>query len=280
MVRGLGRINLIVKENSWARINELGLHIEELVLDGKQVLKPSEDGHQTHGGCAFLIPYANRIRNGTYYLGDERYRLTRNAEGNSIHGFGKDLTWAIKKNTEGSIEGSCLAKGEGYPFDLQSAISMTIERTSLRIEMRFRNNNNKNIPLSPGAHPYFLISHDWKVHFESPIEEVEYADKYFPNGNLLNVKEPEINVNGRTAWDNCFKGGGGITLKDSFKSVIIKRINMGYFVMYNGIYSERKSVAIEPMVAPPDSFNNGISLVMLKPGKEFRCGFEIIIGPP
>ncbi|MHB1492632.1 MAG: aldose epimerase family protein [Thermoplasmataceae archaeon] len=276
----MSKTNLIAKGNSWARINELGLHIGELVLDGHQVLKTSEDGHQTHGGCAFLIPYANRIRNGTYYLGDERYGLTRNAEGNSIHGFGKDLTWAIRKNTEDNIEGNCLAKGEGYPFDLRSEISMAIGRTSLKIEMRFRNNDNKNIPLSPGAHPYFNISQDWKVHFGSPIEEVEYADKYFPNGNLLSVEEPEININGKTAWDNCFKGGGCITLKDSFKAVIINRINMNYFVLYNGLYSERKSVAIEPMVAPPDSFNNGISLVMLKPGEEFRCGFEIIIGTP
>ncbi|EQD37258.1 Aldose 1-epimerase, partial [mine drainage metagenome] len=139
-------------------INEIGLHINELILDGIEILKPSKDGHQTHGGCAFLLPYANRIKNGFYKFNSENYELQKNVEGNSIHGFGKELLWEVKMKNKHIVDGMCSIIGHGYPFNLKANIRLELDSSTFRVRLYFKNEGKIQLPLSPGAHPYFLFS--------------------------------------------------------------------------------------------------------------------------
>ena len=262
-------------EKSSLRINRRGLHLDELILDGIEILMESEDDSQTHGGCAFLIPYANRIRNGTYSIGSREFHLKKNAEGNSIHGFAKDIPWNVEVTQTNRAVGRCKIKGEGYPFELNSTIEMELNGNSLNVKMSFLNLSSQAIPLSPGAHPYFLTSESWNISCEFGIDEVEYKDGFFPNGIMKPVNDPNRFLTNSKNFDNCFKGGGKLRLNDGERNIVLERNNMDYFVIYNGKFASGRSVAIEPMVAPPDAFNNGISLVMLKSGEKFNCGFTI-----
>ncbi len=268
---------LIRNERSSLIINRKGLHLDELILDGKEILMKGEDGSQTHGGCAFLIPYANRIKNGIYSLGGRVYDLHKNAEGNSIHGFAKDMQWNIEVTQKNKAVGRCKIRGEGYPFNLHSTIEMELTGNSLNVKMSFINLSQQEIPLSPGAHPYFLSSGEWFLSSEQKIDEIEYEDSFFPSGIMKPLNEPETFFNSSKSFDNCFYGGGKLILKDSEKEITLERHNMDYFVIYNGKFAAGKSVAIEPMVAPPDAFNNGISLVKLNSGEKFNCGFKISV---
>ena len=268
---------ILRNEKSSLRISRRGLHLDELILNEKEILMRSEDGSQTHGGCAFLIPYANRIRNGTYSIGKREYYLSRNAEGNSIHGFAKDMQWNIEVTQMNRAVGRCKISAEGYPFNLHSTIEIELFANSLNVKMSFLNLSSQTIPLSPGAHPYFLTSGEWSISCENGIDEVEYEKGFFPNGIMKQVNDPDQYFNSSKSFDNCFKGGGKLILKDSERYITIDRYFMDYFVVYNGKFASGKSVAIEPMVAPPDAFNNGISLLMLKSGEKFNCGFTISV---
>ncbi|MHB8361668.1 MAG: aldose 1-epimerase, partial [Thermoplasmataceae archaeon] len=257
------------EKNSSAIINEIGFHINELILDGIEILKPSNDGHQTHGGCAFLLPYANRIKNGIYKFNSEIYEFQKNAEGNSIHGFGKELLWEVKKNKH-IVDGMCNIIAPGYPFNLKVNIRLELDSSTFRVRFHFKNGGKTQLPLSPGAHPYFLFSEKWTIKFSEQVEIVEYKDNFFPTGNFIKIGNVDEYFTYQSNFDNCYKGGGVIEMEDNGKKVSLIRDDMTYFVLYNGKYSEGKSIAIEPMCSPPNSFNNRISLISLNPGDEYE----------
>src|ERR1700733_7858905 len=101
--------------SSEAKISPDGGYVARLSLDGEEVIKPSNDGSQTHGGIAVLIPYAGRIRSGRYTFEGRSYRLPVKADGHAIHGFAKDARWKLTTEKTGSVTlGSRLRSAE-YP---------------------------------------------------------------------------------------------------------------------------------------------------------------------
>jgi len=260
----------IYSGTSHLEFDDQGAHIRSAVLKGKNILMQSPDGHQTHGGAAVLIPFANRIRDATYVIDGTRYFLPRNNGQHSIHGLTRERTWNVTSIDDRS-ELYLRLEDSGYPGILDCRIVMKISTSSFSVSMNFVNISSKDQPLSPGMHPYFLFNGSWRITEPSNLHMLEYRDSYFPTGRLLEFDRKLLSSESGRKFDNCFLMGNRVGIDLGDHRIRIDTENMPYFVVYNGEYSLNKSVAVEPMVGAPDAFNNGIGLKIMKPGESFSC---------
>lgn len=259
-------------------IDSHGAYLKTLSLSNREILMPSPDGNQTHGGCALLVPYANRVRNAAYSWKGKEYHLPKNDGANSIHGLTKDMNWESSvKGTE--IELSTVIEDEGYPSILKCNVIYRLNDASLEVDMLFMNAGGEGVPLSVGMHPYFNHAGNWSIEPASTMKMLNYADSYFPDGTSKGINPPIISSEDQREYDNCFLVGSSVKLTAKDYEMKIATSNMDYFVVYNGKYANRQSVAVEPMTSAPDAFNNRIGLVTLEPSKTFSCSAKFSIFP-
>lgn len=265
----------ISRSLSKAEIEEKGAYLKSLVIDGQEVIKRPVDESPTHGGSAVLIPYAGRVRNASYTYNGRLYELPRNNGSNSIHGFLKDEVWSSNHQKSDSVTFSCDFSHSGYPSMIHTEIEYVIRSGGLEVNTSVKNTGDERIPLLIGFHPYFLTGGEWRLSHTEKIRQLNFEDGYFPDGTYRKVDFNRLKNMQDMEFDNCFEGGGVVTLVRKGSSITIRRTNMPYLVIYNGTYSEGLSVAIEPMTGAPNAFNNGIGLIEVDPGKEFTCGFSV-----
>ncbi|MEM0155085.1 MAG: aldose 1-epimerase [Thermoplasmataceae archaeon] len=263
---------------SLARVDRLGAYIDSFQLSGRQILMVSPDGRDTHGGCAVLAPYANRVRNAVYVWNDRPYILPRNDGMNSIHGLVKQEKWSYDSETRQAPNITELKYdlvSPCYPSRIVIKNKYEIETDFFDVTCNVTNVGESSCPLVIGFHPYFLFRNKWSLSHENDLYKLQYKDSYFPSGEM---EKTDFNGAGdlqSSNFDNTFFGGGKVTLNAGDHSLEIERRNMEYLVIYNGKYSKNTSVALEPMTGAPDAFNNRIGLVTLDAGKEFQCGFKV-----
>lgn len=258
-----------------ASIDLQGGGIHSLEADDVGIIKPSNDGHKTHGGMAILAPYANRIKRGTYSFMGSTYELPLNMEGNAIHGFAKDSTFSLVKESSSSCRLRSVLTGKGYPWKIRLDVSYVAGANDFKCTAMAHNLSDFPAPFQIGFHPYFTFSGYWSLIGDKPGAYLEYREKYFPDGSA-NVIDPFMLES--SEWkniDNSFMQTGRIIFTTNGRKLIIERENLNYLVLYNGVYTEGKSIAIEPMTAPPDAFNSELGLLTLNPGSTTRVSFKI-----
>ncbi|MCL4452165.1 MAG: aldose 1-epimerase [Candidatus Thermoplasmatota archaeon] len=258
-----------------ASIDLHGGGIQGLEADNVSLIKPSNDGHKTHGGMAILAPYANRVRNGTYSFMGSTHKLPLNKEGNAIHGFAKDSMFSLIKEDGSSCRIRSVLTGKGYPWKIRLDISYLIGDTDFKCTAKAHNLSDTPAPFQMGFHPYFTYSSYWSLISNQPGAYLEYKEKYFPDGSAKVIDPFLLESSDGKNLDNSFLHSGKVIFTTRGRKLIIDRENLNYLVLYNGVYSEGKSIAIEPMTAPPDAFNNELGLLTLNPGSTIRVSFKI-----
>lgn len=258
---------------SMIEIERKGAHIRSLILGGIDVLMPAIDEVQTHGGCALLIPFANRVRNAEYEWEGKKFKLPKNNGKNSIHGLTRDIIWE-QTASYGRIESTTYIENDGYPSTLDCRVIFELSSTSLAVKLLFRNSGKTSAPLSVGLHPYFRHKGRWDVVSPGVMKGLGTIDQYFPDGSLVDINPPRLSSMDERAYDNCFLVGSSVTLDTTDYALNIRTVGMDYFVVYNGKYSRAESVAVEPMTSAPDAFNNQIGLLTLDAGESLSCSAE------
>ncbi len=260
-----------------AVLNTHGAYLEQIFHDDKPVVVPTSDGKETHGGAAVLIPYANRVRDARYRYGGSDFVLPKNNGENSIHGLVRDLTFNCEEVSDDFIELTCRVPPGMYPSELLVDIKYSIDGGTFRTEVRSTNAGKKSAPYMAGFHPYFYTGGEWNLTTGESVRELRYKDSYFPDGSTSDFDFNKIANLQKENLDNCFVGGGTITIGTGEHSIEIRRKNFPYFVVYNGEYARGISAAVEPMTGAPDCFNNGIDRVDLEPGSAHFCEYSITL---
>jgi aldose 1-epimerase len=262
-------------QTGYAEVCDRGAHLSALFMDNKEILKGSGDGVATHGGSAVLIPYAGRVRGGRYSFNGRNYSLPVNSEGHAIHGLVLGSKWMAVSVSGASAIMTTQLKHDGYPSPLELSVKYSfLSPTSFGVEFEATNAGLRDAPIVVGAHPYFFAK-KWSLRHETGIQRLLTEDTHFPNGEFEDFSFNGKRFTNEQLFDDCFVGGGGLTLVADGYSLRITRFNMPYFVVYNGEYAEKVSVSIEPLSGAPDAFNNRIGLKILEPQETFRCGFEL-----
>lgn len=262
--------------SSQAQVLRKGAYLKALSLDGNELLKPTPDDSFTHGGCAVLLPYAGRVRNGTYVYQGKRYSLPKNNEGNAIHGFLKDTELQVIRKEGSAIELGTSLEHSGYPTVLGVKVRYEISQYNLSVSCTATNSGKLKAPLSIGFHPYFL-GKEWELSHKCNVTKLNMVDGLFPDGETIPFDFNGKKFGVKKKFDDCFSFSCNALLKTESYKLEIRKRRMPYVVVFNGRWAENRSVAFEPYTSAPDAFNNGIGLIHLSSGDSFECGFEVVL---
>jgi aldose 1-epimerase len=252
--------NLVVE------VYEVGAYVAAIYdVGGREWLLRGDVSRPTKAGMAFLAPYANRVRGGSYEFDNVTYELPRNQEGHAIHGLLLSEAFSVDDMDERSVELSARLRHPGYPTELLVKVKYEVSG-SLKATATFVNVGPRRAPLVVGWHPYFRVAEPWRLIPEGQVVLCESVNK-IPTGRLL----PHA-FGDDGDYDDCFLvQSGRIRLESPLGLVSISSDNMKFFQVYTGVEG---TVALEPMSGAPDAFHNGLGLAVVGPGETRQFSFE------
>ncbi len=240
-----------------------------------------------------LSPYVCRLHNGKYNYQQKEYALNGFYLGHhAIHGLLFDASFEIT-NTKSTETGSSVTfchhyKGTdtGYPFAFTLHVKWRLTaENELQVITTATNNHSSSIPFSDGWHPYFTIGQTidtTTLRFNSN-QQLEFSEDLLPTGNfVVDNRFTTGQTMENIVLDNCFLLGNDQQIKNycSLKNeaitlTILPDKNYPYLQIYTPPH--RKSIAIENLSSAPDSFNNGIGLVVIEPNHtvEFSTTYKL-----
>lgn len=105
-----------------------------------------------------LVPYSNRIGDGSFEWNGKRYALARNfpPEPHAIHGVGFEQSWRVAaRDADSATLVLHHRPGASWPFAFEAQQRIQLGEGILAIEMTARNLADRAAPLAFGHHPYF-----------------------------------------------------------------------------------------------------------------------------
>jgi len=299
----------IVKDTqsgSWMSfVPDLGGMVTELVLSAKEESLSCIHGNDTYEEfeaakmlyrSGKLSPWAGRIDKGKYMWNGKSYDLEKNdpTGTHAIHGLLAFKSFEVRETILEDGEAKVTLFYEynreqtGYPFHFCLTVEYHLTPSEFICTTFIKNLGEENIPMSDGWHFYFKIGEGIDhLQLKMPgVEEVKLNERLIPSGEFSAYDEfSNFKVLGTKFLDNCFivKQNGRVVTSLQHPT-LNKQLNIWqdsgegiyrYLVIYTP--PDRKSIAIEPMIAAPNAFANGMGLYSLKPGEEItlRNGVEM-----
>ncbi len=138
---------------------EIGGSIVGFTFGDRPVLRPIPQGTtDVLETCSFpLVPYANRIENGTFEFGGRPVRLPLNFgdHPNSLHGHGWQTAWRVGATSRDRLALAFDHAPDAWPWAYTSEQVFTLTDDGLRLQLSLRSRDDKPMPYSLGLHPYF-----------------------------------------------------------------------------------------------------------------------------
>ncbi|ECO7912559.1 aldose-1-epimerase [Salmonella enterica] len=286
-----GNTILLAAGDYRTQIVSVGAGLAELTWQGKHLVIPHkpEEMPLAHLGKV-LIPWPNRIANGIYQHDGHEYQLPINEHGSNaaIHGLLAWRDWQVDELTATKASFSIfLPPSYGYPFALISQVIYSLDATTgLSVEIISQNIGDKPAPYGVGVHPYLTCDlapvDDYTL--QLPAKEVFAFDTQSNSSTLLRVDELNLDYSiqqkiGDKRIDHTFK-----TYSERWEAKIINHqqelavslcSDQPWLQVYSGEKLNRRGLAIEPMSCPPNAFNSGIDLLLLKPKQQHILFFNI-----
>ena len=266
------------------------------VLDGYGPGEPARSGRGQ-----VLIPWPNRLEDGSYEFDGERHQLplTEPERGNAIHGLVRSAHWhAAEKDGERVVMEHALRPQPGYPFSLDLWIEYLLSADGLRVETTATNVGAEACPYGAGAHPYVTVGTptvDSAV-LHAPARTVLESDERGLPAGRASVEGTERDFRaprplGATVLDHAFTGLERDD--DGLARVRLEAPETGraltvwvdesypYLMLFTGDPLpdvSRRSIAVEPMTCPPNAFRTGEDLIRLEPGDSTTSTWGIAPG--
>ena len=108
-------------------------------------------------GCFPLVPFANRIRGGSFRFGGQDIVLMPNLarDASPLHGQGWRAAWDARRVSADAIELAYRHGAGEWPWTYEAHQRMTLTPGSLSIELSCRNLSALPMPCALGLHPYY-----------------------------------------------------------------------------------------------------------------------------
>jgi aldose 1-epimerase len=282
-----------------AVVVEVGGGLRSYVVGDREVL----DGYAVDELCPsgrgqLLIPWPNRLEDGSYQFDGETHQLSLDEpeHGNAIHGLVRWASWtATTQAPERVVLEHELHPRPGYPFSLELRTAYALSDAGLRVETTATNTGTGPAPYGAGAHPYLTLGTPTVdvLTLRAPAATVLRSD----DRGLPTSEEPvdgtELDFRraraiGATRLDHAFtdlergedgvarvevadpSSGAGVTLWVDER--------FGYLMLFTGDPLPdvaRHSIAVEPMTCPPNAFRTGRDLIRLGPGESVTGAWGI-----
>jgi aldose 1-epimerase len=231
---------------------------------------------------AKLSPFVCRISRGRYtYQGQSFEFENKFGDGSAIHGLLYNKPFRVTAEKKSPEEASVQLEyhynkdDPAYPFQYRTTIRYTLKTSGrLYLETTVQNFSPVPIPIADGWHPYFSLEgevSDWLLSFRSR-KNVAFDEKLIPLGHLVETtgfyKPAPI---GDQFFDHCYAldedtqrpAATLLNPRNGLRLSLFPDHSYPYLQIYTP--PDRKSIALENLSAAPDSFNNGMGLIILEP---------------
>lgn len=279
-----------------ASIKSLGAELCSFKLkkDGTEYLWQADPGYWGRH-APVLFPIVGRLVDNEYNLDGKVYQLSQ-------HGFARDMEFVLRESDDQHVVYQLLANEttlEKYPSKFELLIEYTLKGHELTVAYKVKNQDDKKMYFSIGAHPGFrcpLQSGECFEDYYLEFSKKETANKYKLEDGFIS-DQMEIVLNNENIIplsyylfkDDAlvFKGlqSDAVTLKShkSNKTVMMKFAGFPY----HGIWSKPEGgapfICIEPWYGVADKiggkkeFTEKEGIRVLKPGECFACHYSIMI---
>lgn len=259
-------------------------HGDRPLLDGF-----AEDAMAAGGRGQLLMPWPNRIRDGRYTFGGRELQLalTEPARHNASHGLVRWVAWTLEELTPTSVSLVYrLVAQTGYPWTVDLHVLYDLSADGLTVTQTATNLSPEPAPYASGAHPYLRLGgriDDLELTVPAsrrlevddrmlPVAEHPVGEDHdFRTARRIGDAVLDVALGGLTHHD----GRATVTLRDPGDSGegVALWVDEGHrwLQVFSGDTDpshRRRSLAVEPMTAPPDAFRSGTDLVTLAPAGE------------
>lgn len=268
--------------------------LQQNIIDG-YVSEADYNANANWFKSAKLSPFVCRLRNGEYEYENIKYKTGKYFIGKeALHGLLYDAVFEIKRIE--ITEEYALAelyflydnKNEGFPFEYSCNILYKLFKNNLlSVETKIKNESNSTMPLNDGWHPYFSLSNtidDCKLFINSETKLV-LGDDLMPTGKFNTDKHfsnsfPLTNISLDTSFLIKEFASPSCILSSKNKNISLEILcDESYPYLQVFTPDHRKSIALEPLSSPPDSLNNKMHLIYLKPKevKTFAVKYKVLV---
>ena len=281
---------------------EVGGGLRSYSAGGRELLDGyGADEMCTSGRGQVLLPWPNRIEDGTYEFDGRRHQLPLDEPEarNAIHGLVRWSAWTVgEREPSRVVVEHVLHPQPGYPFSLAVGIEYALSDEGLAVATTATNVGPEPCPYGCGAHPYLTLGTPTvdPVVLTAPGRTVLQLGRPRPpdrsqrrrgHGVRLHPAEgdrrdaarpllhrPRARRRSSPASSSALRTGRGLTLwlDEAY----------GYLQLFTGDPLPdvaRRSLAVEPMTCPPNAFRTGESLIRLEPGDSFTSSWGLAPSP-
>jgi aldose 1-epimerase len=291
----------IAFEDQRAVIVEVGGGLRTYSAGGRELLDGyGADEMSASGRGQVLLPWPNRIKDGSYEFEGERHQLPINdvEEQDAIHGLVRWTAWSVsEREPHRVVMQHRIYPQPGYPFSLAVGIEYLLSGEGLRVSTTATNVGAGPCPYGCGAHPYLSMGTQVvdSVTLRAPGRTVLLSDERgIPvgsepvEGTEYDFRRPRQIA--ATRLDNAFtdldRDGDGlarVSLSDYEGAGLTLWVDESYryLMLFTGDPLpdvNRRSLAVEPMTCPPNAFRTGEALIRLEPGRSFTSTWGIEAG--
>ncbi|WP_193605882.1 aldose 1-epimerase family protein [Nocardioides dongkuii] len=271
-----------------AVVTESGGALRLLSHAGRQLVDGFDERATSSGGRGqLLVPWPNRVRDGRYSFGGAEHQLplTEPARHNASHGLVRWVAWTLEEHTAHSVSLTYrLMAQTGYPWLLDLRVVYDLSADGLTVTQTATNLSPEPAPYASGAHPYLVVG-------SGPVDGLELtlpaATRLPPDPERLLPTEREP-VDGTPYDFRVTRPLRDVRLNDAFTdlerddrgvaTVVLRDPGSGlgvalwvddrhpWLLAYTADdvpATARRSLAVEPMTAPPDALRSGDDLVVL-----------------
>jgi len=283
-----------------AVVVEVGGGLRSYSVSGQEVLDGYGSNEQAQSGRGqLLIPWPNRLRDGSYELDGQRFQLplTEPELSNAIHGLVRWAAWSVgERDPYRIVMRHVIHPQPGYPFTLALEVEYSLGHGGLSVQTTARNLGAAACPYGCGQHPYLTVGTATvdSNELRAPGGEVLLSDERgIPTGSEA-VDGTELDFRagraiGATKLDNAFTnlergedGRARVVVRDAGGGRTITLWmdeSYRYVMLFTGDTRpdvNRRSLAVEPMTCPPNAFRTGESVIRLEPGQSFTAAWGIM----
>jgi aldose 1-epimerase len=151
----------IVFAEQRAVIVEVGGGLRSYSASGDALLDGyAADEMSTSGRGQVLLPWPNRLQDGSYEFDGRRHQLalTEPPAHNAIHGLVRWAAWTVaEREPHRVVVEHVLHPQPGYPFSLVLSIEYALSEGGLLVRTTAANVGSEASPYGAGAHPYLTL---------------------------------------------------------------------------------------------------------------------------
>ncbi|HKT57272.1 MAG TPA: aldose 1-epimerase family protein [Microbacterium sp.] len=292
-----------------ASVASVGASLRSLRVRGRDLVVPfaCDEVRPAYRG-ATLVPWPNRVVDGTYAFGGTEYRLplTEPERGHALHGLGAWLDYKVvgKDADRVSLEG-VIQPQAGYPWRVRVRTTYALGADGLSQTVTATNESVDPVPFGTGPHPYLVAGtgtvDDWTLELPAADLLQVTPDRLIPTGVAPAASVDADRFDYRTARrigtaeiDHAYTG----LIRDAAGDATVRLTDgsgRGVAMVWDAACpwvqvhtadlpdhgaGHRAGLAVEPMTCAPDAFNAGeypydAGLTVIEPGASVTAGWRI-----